>query len=249
MRRGTESASAPSDHRRTESLPSVSSHPLDGPIAKLERGLEHFQTLHKAVPDRAVYADAITLRQKFNPKAKTITVYFDKIPAIPLTWALIAADALQNLRTALNYVAWELAVLNLARTNQNREPVYKTEFPIADSPSSFREAYVVDIDPAHVAKIKEMQPYSPSFMANLQAELASGLAPEILAKVHHPLAKLRDLTNGDKHRTLRLLLLGSGSQVWPAGVPVNCEILHTYITMVFQLTPNAECLRFDIRVT
>lgn len=227
----------------------MSSHPLDGAKSKIERSLYHFQTLNEEVPDPAIYGNAITLRQEFNPDAKTITVFFDNIPEIDSRWALVAADALQNLRSALNYVAWELAVLHLARTNQKREPVYKTEFPIADTPAKFRDDYVSDIDPVHVAKIKDMQPYSPSFMVHLQAELAAGLDPEMLAKTEHPLAKLRDLTNGDKHRTLRLLLLGSGFQSWGGNVPTDCEILHTTFTPVLQLAPNTECWKFDIRAT
>lgn len=224
-------------------------HPLDGARDKIDRSLYHLNALIEQMPDAAFYADAITLRQELDPKASTIRVYFDHIPDIPRDWALIAADALQNLRTALNYVAWELAVLNLARTGQKREPDRYTEFPIADSPARFPNRYVADLDPVHVAKIKDMQPYSPAFMANLKAEIAAGLDPEMLARTNHPLAKLRDLSNGDKHRTLRLLYLGTSRQSWGANTSTDCEIIHTTYSLVLQLVPNTECLRFDVRVT
>jgi hypothetical protein len=226
------------------------SHPLDGAQAKIDRSLYHLHTLHEEQPDPAIYANAITFRQEFDPDAKTITIFFDRIPDIPVNWALIAADALQNLRTALNYVAWELAVLHLARTKQQREPVYKTEFPIADTAAKFRNDYVVDIDPVHVAKIKDMQPYGPPFMARVKAQLAvdSNIDPASMASAWHPLAQLRDLTNRDKHRALRLLFLGTSLQDWGEFRFTDCKEVFGHITPVLQLAPNTECFRFDIRV-
>jgi hypothetical protein len=189
-------------------------HPLAGAEAKVGRSLYHLKTLQEEMPDPSIYAHAITFRQEFDPDAQTITVYFDNIPEISKGWALIAADALQNLRSALNYVAWELAILNLAGMKQNRDPVDDTQFPIADSPVRFPKRYVQDISRSHIAKINDMQPYAPSFMANFKAELAAGIDPEMLARTQHPLAQLRDLTNRVKHKTLRLLFLGTSVQSW-----------------------------------
>lgn len=225
-------------------------HPLDGARDKLNRSLYHLNVLNEKMPLPTDYANAIALRQEFDAKTNTIVVYLDRVPGIPRDWALIAADALQNMRTALNYVAWELAVLNLARTGQKREPVYRTEFPIADTPAKFRNDYVADIDPVHIAKIKEMQPYSPLRMSDdLKAEIAAGgLDPEAFTRGEDPLAQLRDLTNGDKHRTLRLLYLGTSTQGGKV-TGMDCEIVHTIFTPHGQLTPKAEWWRFDIRVT
>ena len=64
----------------------------------------------------------------------TIKVTLQGVPQLPLEWALTAADAYQNLRAALNYLAWELAKWSLAQRGETREPADATQFPINTKP-------------------------------------------------------------------------------------------------------------------
>jgi hypothetical protein len=50
---------------------------------------------------------------------------------------VLAADFVQNLRCALNYLAWELSRWNLERQNLQREPHAQTQFPICTHPRQF----------------------------------------------------------------------------------------------------------------
>ncbi len=109
------------------------SHPLDGCWAKIERAHEHFDLL-EAETQGFAQTQSITLAQTFDPNANKIRVVIDKVPAIPRRWALIAADGVQNLRAALNYLVWELAKWNLERKGAARDPALTTQFPISDQP-------------------------------------------------------------------------------------------------------------------
>src|SRR5947207_2188852 len=78
------------------------------------------------------------------------------VPQLPLEWALTAADAYQNLRAALNYLAWELAKWSLAQRGETREPADATQFPINTKPRKFSARMVQDLHSDHVARIEAL---------------------------------------------------------------------------------------------
>ena len=154
---------------------------LKNPKLKLERAKEHLEILD------------VKVREFFDAKPFSITTYEDvqnalyvmriKIPIIDIKLAIIAGDAVDNLRSALDHIAWQLALTKTSR------PHDRTAFPIIDinTPEKMRRFDNVtgDIPPAAVNEIKTLQPYlrGPTYKADL-------------------LWKLDKLCNINKHRVI-----------------------------------------------
>jgi hypothetical protein len=107
---------------------------------------------------------------------------------IPSEIPLIIGDCVQNLRSALDYMVWEMVIA------VGGQPSKRNAFPICTT----AEAFDVEVDkkrlrgisdPELIAKIKTLQPYK------------NGNGPE-----QDPLFILDELTNINKHR--RILLAG-----------------------------------------
>jgi hypothetical protein len=153
-------------------------HPLDGSRAKIERAGDHLETLDSALTR---FAKEGGFRIAGEPDLDTgeyvMRIYSERQPPVPppSRTSAILGDALNNLRSALDYVIWQLALA----------PSKKNQFPICDTPKLFkakRERYLATVPEQHWAKIESYQPYH-------------GQGREALAV----LAKLND---ADKHRLL-----------------------------------------------
>jgi hypothetical protein len=100
-------------------------------------------------------------------------------------WSLLVGDYLFNLRSALDHLAWQLVLAN------NAQPGQGTEFPIFKDPAAYKKRVArktAGMQPLVVAVIESLQPYQP---------WESGA-------FDHPLWRLHNLCNIDKHRTLLL---------------------------------------------
>lgn len=199
---------------------------LDGAWAKVCRGHEHAEAAQKAILDAPDDVKRVTLFQRFKPDDNTIEVRVGFVPVLPDTWALMIADALQNFRAALNFLAWELAQWNLAQQGATREPSSATQFPIADTVKQLKQAMVRDIHPDHIAIIETFQPYDPDYLAQFPWWWSSSLTYTQSTVIDgHPLIRLRKLTNRDKHRALHLVAMGLSSYSGKGfGVPTDCTI-------------------------
>lgn len=155
---------------------------LRGCRAKLVRAGQHADELGKR---KTAFLEAapttITADSSSFPGFLIQTV---QIPAsIPdLEWAVLIGDALHNERCALDYLAHELVLLNGGTPDNN------TAFPIFEASNPGRLARMTQgLDPSHVALIEAQQPYQGLY-GNPEDD---------------PLLLLRDLSNRDKHRSLR----------------------------------------------
>jgi hypothetical protein len=100
-------------------------------------------------------------------------------------WGPIIGDAVHNLRSALDHLAWQLAVPSARATTPRR-----IEFPIfLDDPATDRE-----IRGALTKKLNCLRPESQAII--------DGAQPYKTGDRHHPLWLLQTLWNTDKHRTL-----------------------------------------------
>lgn len=104
-------------------------------------------------------------------------------------WAIIAGDAVHNLRCALDHLVYAIAVHELGSDPPPNER--QTAFLINDRPEDFRSKFwrIKDLS-THVCKaIEDVQPYNRQH-------------------VSHPplLALLRDFDDADKHRLLSIIL-------------------------------------------
>lgn len=206
---------------------------LDGAWLKIERATAQFHELEANVTTTSYDLDSIHFAQTFDPNTSTIEVMVENTPKLPLRWGVIAADALNNLRTALNYVAWEAAVWDRARRGEAGPPSDKTQFPVSYKQwRGVSEGQIQDItDPRLRQMILDAQPNSagslakmgePVLLAAEEKATSVGVLPPLMG---HPLAKLAFLNNEDKHRVLIAvggLSFGADERTWTA---INCVVL------------------------
>jgi hypothetical protein len=128
---------------------------LKHPKLRIERAKEHLDVL---------YAKIIEF-QKMKPfqvtdyKDSKNALYIRKfdIPIIDLRLAVVAGDAINNLRSALDHIAWQLALTIMER------PHDRTAFPIVDKDTAEKmrrfDSIVRDIPTKAIDEIKMLQPY------------------------------------------------------------------------------------------
>jgi len=148
--------------------------PLRDAALRFNRGRQHvieLKTRFKRWLDEN--PEPVTVRA--NPPQGPVV---DQGPSPPFAeWAVLVGDAINDFRSALEYL-----VHGLVRLDSDRE-VGKTQFPIADSPQHFsrlRRRFLRGMSEKHVSRIEAVQPYQGS----------------------NWLAELRRLSNLDKHRHL-----------------------------------------------
>lgn len=126
-------------------------HPLDGAFIRLDRAEEHLNELKSISADlikmeREVVLNGIRANMKFGPS----------VP-IPLKYSVLIGEAIYNLRAALDYLVYELALLDSGVAQEC------TQFPICDTPKGFRrkpKTWLGGINETHTAAIERLQPYN-----------------------------------------------------------------------------------------
>jgi hypothetical protein len=158
-------------------------HPLDGVSAKLDRAEGVVNDIEQAIIDYAA-TSPYKIVGEFNPKTSELVLRGRSTEPVPVLFGVMAGDAAHNMRSALDHLAWQLALLTSV------EPFDKTQFPIALTPEAFessRRRMLRDIDPRHQSVMEGVQPYSRT---------DEGMA----------LRDLRVLSNTDKHRVLNTVV-------------------------------------------
>ena len=149
--------------------------------SKFRWGVEHASRLVREANDYAG-RDAYIFRPEVvssSANEMKFHVVAEEQQPPPGDWPLIAGDAIQNLRSALDHLVYEAA----SRTNE------RTQFPIFTDPDAYKAQnpnWLKDVPDPVKATIENAQPYE-RYPTN---PTASGL--------YH----LRELSNLDKHRTL-----------------------------------------------
>ncbi len=205
--------------------------PLDGCLAKLGWAKLKLQELEAEVAKAAPYTYALRFEQDFHADTSTIEVTLQGVPQTRTEWSLLAADFVQNLRCALNYLVWELSRWNLLQQGITRDPDRATQFPIHTVLGDFHDWRLRDAHPDHVARIKTLQPNAADSLMDL-AEIMLRLSPaENIAKVlsfRHPLGHLVRLTNDDKHRVLPGLFVHSELTIFGDVMGIDCVVLDVH---------------------
>jgi hypothetical protein len=158
-------------------------HWLVGCIAKLQRGEEHLASF---VAEAQGYIDSGPYRiaHHFEPQTSDYLFNIKVVREPPVArWGTMIGDVLHNLRSALDYLVYDLA-----RLDTGKDRPQGTQFPIVTQDAKrYREKglpYVAMLSGPHRAAIRRLQPY--------QADNPS----------ENPLAVLNRLSNADKHRLL-----------------------------------------------
>jgi hypothetical protein len=157
---------------------------LYGAYAKLAWGIKHIEAFQKERDRLLGQLDrpAIVFDQKLDPQAKDWVVTVAEVAEFP-SLSLPVGDAAHNLRSALDYLVWEMAYIDGGGVDP---PHGKTQFPIMRRPTDFtsRTTYMLEnVSNPHRAIIERFQPY----------KRWKGLD-------FHPLGLLRDINDDDKHR-------------------------------------------------
>jgi hypothetical protein len=135
------------------------SHPLDGCRAKIVRAGDHLETLDREarrfVEDHTYRFD---LEQDPDTGHILVVVHSTRQPPVqpPSRLSVIVGDVLHNLRSALDHLVWQLAIIGTGP----KEPL--NQFPIFDTPEKFKEKcerYLHGVRPEHRATIETYQPY------------------------------------------------------------------------------------------
>ena len=156
---------------------------------KLARGIEQVETL-KAEAQDFIDSEAYvfdTKKERRGPNELFCRCYATERIAPPGHWPLLAGEAIQNLRSALDHAIWQA----WRSVDENTGDGDHTQFVICDTPGKFKDTkWRLEGVPAPVRAIVERsQPYN---------KLAEAPTRAILA-VH------RSLSNADKHRTLAVV--------------------------------------------
>jgi hypothetical protein len=162
---------------------------LAGPEAKLDRAIEHLETL-EAECGRFLKAQPYAVSAEFEPDAGCYMARFRCRRTVPLRVSVIVGEFVHDLRSALEHVAWVLAASNTDDVGSlweagTRE---KIQFPIAKTSEAFDGHSLIPFITADArAALDGLQPHKRGHRA--------------LAE-RHPLSALHEFWNVDKHRVV-----------------------------------------------
>jgi hypothetical protein len=158
-------------------------HPLDGAVLRLNRADRHLSEADKIIMAyAATYVDHVVA----DDDGKTVR-FPQGWPPIPAELSVVVSDAIHNMRAALDYIVYELALEDSGKIQSG------TQFLIEDIKSdpldpkrgfdARSKQYLKGLEQCHIDMIEGLQPY----------------------KGIHWTKTLRDISNPDKHRTLTAL--------------------------------------------
>lgn len=173
---------------------------LAGVRLKIERAQSVIDELESAIV--AYLAEQpYEIVHEFNPQTAEYVVR-GRVTKSTAYLSVIVGDAVHNLRSSLDHLAWRLALLTTDK------PFDRTQFPIALSPGEFNsktgQNMIRDLSPKHRAIVESLQPYNGPDTPDSFAPLA--------------LADLRCLSNTDKHRLLNTAIAQRSRQLQPRGI-------------------------------
>lgn len=102
---------------------------------KVERAKQHLRELETA-RDGFIAATPYAIQSKFNPQTGYDEFFVTNIESPPDEISTIVGDVIHNLRSALDYLAYQLVLVNGA------EPTSQTCFPIYDNASKYNSGRI-----------------------------------------------------------------------------------------------------------
>jgi hypothetical protein len=177
---------------------------LGGPRAKLGRAKEHVETLRAKI-GLAGYPDprVIPLRRKFEREFGAVVYRIDRVIQVGDDWGLIVGDAIHNMRSALDHLAWALAVRHYNGVEPTDDKIIRDiQFPVfSDGKHWPAHRYLKHMDRADVDVLEQFQPFKLSSVARFVMRMQRpGVIP-------HALEALVAMSNSDKHRVIQVLYI------------------------------------------
>jgi len=130
---------------------------LDGPVAKVRRANFHYTEVVEAWDKlaRSYYTrpDAYTVEIRDNG-CKHVYRAGPHFPSIDPDWGLVLGDAIHNLRSALDHLAWQLVIANGGTPHDG---MGGTQFPVVEKPKQIAISGGIDAQALQI--IDDVQPY------------------------------------------------------------------------------------------
>lgn len=182
----------------------MTQQPLDLQSAwwKFKRGSDHLDTLQSQIIKAGFCQNEIPITQSFEPQENAIIYRIDSSIEIGDDWPLLIGDSLFNFRSALDHLAWQLAIRKLGGEKAANRHRFEIQFPIFSQPCPGHD-YWKNMTDADRVKVEQFQPYN--FVPTMPGETS-------LLKV------LSDLNNFDKHRRVHVAIIFP-RDVW-VGTPI-----------------------------
>lgn len=188
-------------------------HPdLESARLKRDRAREHIENL-KTEQERwgKAHPQPFTWVLKEDVRPDRIVGVIDWVDEPPGYMSTVVGDIVQNLRSSLDHIAWQLVQHGTRVALKPREQ-QQVQFPIYSTLDEFnanRERRIPGVLGVHESIVRRYQPY----------ERGAALA------ANHPFAVLEGLSNTDKHRNIHLTVwCGSKATFEETKRPLGCLI-------------------------
>lgn len=184
-------------------------HPLDGPRLKVARAISEVNRLgllENAFRESTHYH---VIRAEFNKKSGQ-DVYRIRVDDLPPSkeWGIFIGEITHNLRSALNHLVYQLALLNSTNKAEAVAGDRRLQFPIFLKSKQFKPKGQNGIKlllPKHQTSIKRLQPYKRS-----NGVLFKTIDLAKCCGRNSPLFWLEEINNADKHRLLQVVAIRLG---------------------------------------
>jgi hypothetical protein len=171
---------------------------LDDSRTKIARAEEHRCALNAYITKLfETESNRPRMAGKFDKQTGDYILYVSEVPDIAKLLrgaSAIAGDAIHNLRSTLDCLAYELALKNNGGVLSEKRSK-GVQFPLSEDRANW-QTHVAEVSPAHRAIIEPFQCYN---------------AP---SKDFHSLRRLRTLSNLDKHRLLNAVMIPTNTQLF-----------------------------------
>lgn len=176
---------------------------LDGCDRKLRWAKKHLHVFEDEIA-RAESLNAHRITVELEANAREYVFKVVGLQAGDPDWALIAGDCIYNLRSVLDHLVYQLAVLGQGRGLTNKE-AGSVGFPLAPKPEQFPKGRIELLRTGEQTRIRELQPYH-AWDASIWG--VTGLPPTegtpdgrwFAAELPRLLERLVALDNANKHR-------------------------------------------------
>lgn len=157
---------------------------------KLERADQHIEDL---VSDCKAFDDSSPCKIAYrrNSGSGDLTVSVERVKEVPIAISTITGDAIQNLRSALDHLAYQLVIAAGAK------PTKQTGFPISESEAKYGDEKSKKVEGMHQTAIDAIDCIKP-----YKGEYKIIGTKRLWIPGNETLWKLHSLNNIDKHRLL-----------------------------------------------
>jgi hypothetical protein len=185
-------------------------HPLDSPRLKITRAKAEIN--RPGLMQDAFFTNthySVVRAEKDSVSGKYI--YRIKIDGPPpsLDWGIYIGEIAHNLRSALNHLVYQLALLNSSNEPETVAGDKRLQFPIFLDEGKFKakgKDMIKLLKPVHKSIIKQLQPYNSS-----GSSLLKTIDLTERSRRNSPLFWLEEINNADKHRIIQVIGIRTSS--------------------------------------